>query len=155
MHCFVQLVDNSWLPAIQPQSVCSRVPSSMFERTTEAGPLLPVTEYVRGFAVQTWLESLSPEGNNTFLNLAKPSTESTFYAHCLHDTLPEELNVDLVILEFAINDMRWDTRITPYMANSKRRAPQGGCPTLAPATVLGMLGYTCRRVCSLMDAITQ
>lgn len=131
------------------------MPSGISERTTEASPLLPVTENVRGFAVQTWLESLSPEGNNTFLNLAKPSTESTFYAHCLHDTLPEDLNVDLVILEFAINDMRWDTRITPYMANSKRRAPLGGCPTLVPATVLGMLAYTGRRVYSLMDAVTK
>ena len=59
-------------------------------------------------------------GNNTFLNLAHGATESTFYAHCLHDTLPKEVNVDLIILEFAINDMRWDTRITPYMDNTKR-----------------------------------
>ena len=59
-------------------------------------------------------------GNNTFLNLARGATESTFYAHCLHDTLPKEIDVDLIIIEFAINDMRWDTRITPYMDNTKR-----------------------------------
>ena len=73
--------------------------------------------------MQLWLKSLAPAANHTFLNLAKGATESTFYAHCLHDTLPEDLAVDLVVVEFAINDMRWDSRVTPYMENTKRRAP--------------------------------
>ena len=79
-----------------------------------------------GCRAQLWLKSLTPGGaNHTFLNLAKGATESTFYAHCLHDTLPEDLAVDLVIIEFAINDMRWDSRITPYMQNTKRCAHLG------------------------------
>lgn len=72
-------------------------------------------------AAQSWLASLAPVvANNTFLNLAKGATESNFYAHCLHDTLPKDQGVDLVIVEFAINDLPFDARVTPYMDNSKR-----------------------------------
>ena len=72
-------------------------------------------------AAQSWLASLAPVlANNTFLNLAKGATESNFYAHCLHDTLPKDQDVDLVIVEFAINDLQYESRVTPYMENSKR-----------------------------------
>ena len=75
-------------------------------------------------AAQSWLASLAPVvANNTFLNLAKGATESNFYAHCLHDTLPHDQGVDLVIVEFAINDLPFDARVTPYMDNSKRCGP--------------------------------
>lgn len=54
--------------------------------------------------VLTWINQTFPNAGHKFVIGGRGATESTFFSACLPDHLPHE-DVDLVMLEFNINDM--------------------------------------------------
>eukprot|EP00884_Botryococcus_braunii_P006900 jgi/Botrbrau1/16210/Bobra.314_2s0004.1 len=70
-----------------------------------------------------WLNASFPHPGHKFHNGAMPASESTFFATCLRDHLPHE-DVDLVILEFDINDCEShyaERNRQTYLDNVRRR----------------------------------